>query len=144
MLYYIMIEDPRPIPELGIGTVVHAMLVMFLVFTCTIMSLAASFYERRCSIAGDPIHPRIPWPTLFLMACGVVCYLSRKEFVTLFLTQQICVGVLSPLVVIVTSHKLRCYVRGIFQDFQDATLVMKETFAPYLSLRSPQVHPVQE
>ena len=147
ILYYWMIEDPTPITELPIVTHVLALLVIFLMITFTISSLAATFYERRCTIPGGTILPRIPLATLIfiiLIICGINNYFTGKKFWNLFLTQQICVGVLSPLAVIATSYKLRCYVRGIFQDFVDAMLFMREYLASYISLRSTQVHPIQE
>ena len=145
-LYYIWIGDMRPITELPIGTFVHAMLLNFLVVTYTISSVVATFYARRCIIAGDTMLPRFPWPIIFAIAAFIAAFISDylDRFIAI-LPFQVCVGVLAPIAAIATSYQLSRYVRGIFQDFTDATLFIKD-FLPiqYLSLRSPQVQPIQE
>ena len=144
-LYYIWIGDMRPFTELPIGTSVHALLNIFLVITYTISSVVATFYAPRCVIVGDTMLPRFPWPIIFFIAGCIGDYLYGREKIWIaLLTVQICVGVLAPIAVIATSYQLRRYVQGILQDFQDATLFIKD-FLPiqYLS-RAPQVHPIQE
>ena len=134
----------RPLTELPIGSVLYHMLLVFPVLTYTISSVVATFYARRCIIDGDTTLPRFPWPTVFLIAPAIGNYLGSGQIWIVFLTLQLCVGVLSPIAVIATSYQLRGYVRGIFQDFQSAALFTKDFCAPYLTLRSPQVHPIQE
>ena len=142
-LYYIMMGDLRPFTELPIGTFVHVVLSWLLVITYIISSLAATLYERRCVIVDDTIVPRWPGPTVFVTVLLIGKYWGGMKFLNLLLTFQVCV-VVFVFAIIATSCQLRGYLRAIFKDFQDAALVMKDYFPLYRSLRSPQVHPIQE
>ena len=142
-MYYIVIGDRKPFKEWTIGKVLFLLFLGLLVITYTISSVAATFYERRCIYVGETRLPRCPWPILFVIVICLSRYWAGNTFWKIALALQLSVGVLA-IAIIASSCQLRGFVRGIIQDFQDATLLINYYFVPYLSLRSPQVHPIQE
>ena len=150
-LYYLMIGDNTPISELPIGATVVLVLLIVLIVTYVITSVAAVFYEQRSIFFGD--NTAIPsglryllYLPLFLSGFSQIYsvlfnFVGDGEIWIILIVFQIGIGVILPIIIILTSSQLKNYVKGTFQPSISFVSVFYERYA---SRRSPQVYPLEE
>ena len=145
-----MIGDLRHIMDLPIGTISFTMVIIILIITYPISSLAALFYERRHVFVGNTRIPSelryLPWALVFfagyVLTVGILLNIWGKGILWIaLLIFQMIFGVLKPIAIISTSPKLRLYVQGILEH---CTIFLKNIKDQYLCPRSSQVSPIQE
>ena len=151
MPYYVMIGDVKTITELPIEAIVFPMLVIVLIVTYIITSLAALFYKQRSIYFGDNttiprgvrhILPLLLFFMAFVTVFGLMLTLAsdRKHWFIPLINQMV-FGVLSPIFVIASSSQIKGYVNGIFQA---SSLFVSGFYEQYFSRCSPQVYPMEE
>ena len=147
-MYYMIIGNNMRVTELPIGTSVFTFILVLLIVTYISSSLAAKFYERENTLVGDTQIPSelryFPWALIwffaFILFPGILLNVldSTSKFWITLLILQTGLGVLSPMLIILSSYQLRTYVKSFFQD---TSSFLMGIFRHYCLPRSIQIHP---